>query len=150
MDISVGDLVRTPFGKGVVRERRNNGRLLVEVQGRQLELTERDVAAQQPDRAPRSPRRGAGGPGPLPPAGQAAARVRHELDLHGMTVAEALERVDAALNRALLHDAVELRLIHGRSGGRIRAAVHSRLRQIPTVRSFAIDPANDGVTIVRF
>ena len=34
--ITPGDEVRTPFGRGVVREVRNSGRLLVDVQGRAL------------------------------------------------------------------------------------------------------------------
>ena len=42
----------------------------------------------------------------------------------------------------------ELRFVHGRSGGRIRGALHQRLRAIPTVQSFRLDPRNPGVTIV--
>lgn len=71
------------------------------------------------------------------------------MDLHGLTVEEALGRAERALSEALLADLVELRLIHGRSGGRIRAALHQRLRQIPSVRAFGLDPRNEGVTIVR-
>lgn len=74
---------------------------------------------------------------------------RLEVDLHGLTVVEALARAEQALNDALLADAAELRLIHGRSGGRIRAALHRRLAEIPTVRGFHVDAANAGVTIVR-
>jgi DNA mismatch repair protein MutS2 len=71
-----------------------------------------------------------------------------EIDLHGCTVEEALAKVEDALNEALLADVAQLRFIHGRSGGRIRAALHQRLRDIRTVRHFLIDPRNDGVTIV--
>jgi dsDNA-specific endonuclease/ATPase MutS2 len=48
----------------------------------------------------------------------------------------------------MLADVPELRLIHGKSGGRIRTSLHRRLREIPTVRGFRLDPANPGVTIV--
>jgi len=72
-----------------------------------------------------------------------------EVDFHGLTVEQALDRVLQALNKALLADLSELRLIHGRSGGRIRAALHRRLRETPSVRSFQLDPKNEGVTIVR-
>ena len=143
-----GDAVQTPFGKGIIREVRNHGRLLVDVQGRALELGEGDVsalgatsktarrgrAARVPERSPVAGRSGG------PPA---------ELDLHGLTVGEAVARAEQALNDALLADAAELRLIHGRSGGRIRAALHQRLREMPSIRGFHLDPANGGVTIVR-
>jgi hypothetical protein len=42
----------------------------------------------------------------------------------------------------------ELRFIHGRRGGRIRAALGRWLGGIPTVRAFRRDPRNEGVTIV--
>ena len=70
-----------------------------------------------------------------------------EIDLHGLTVDEALLRADEALNEALLADRQEVRFIHGRSGGRIRAALHRRLRDIPSVQAFRLDPRNPGVTI---
>ncbi len=70
------------------------------------------------------------------------------MDLHGLRVEEALERIDAALDAALLAGHAELRFIHGRSGGRLRGALHARLRVIPTVRGFRLDPGNPGVTIV--
>jgi DNA mismatch repair protein MutS2 len=71
-----------------------------------------------------------------------------EIDLHGMTVADALERAERALNDALLADESELRLIHGRSGGRIKSALHQWLKGAPSVRKFRLDPRNEGVTIV--
>jgi DNA mismatch repair protein MutS2 len=72
------------------------------------------------------------------------------VDLHGMRVDEALSRIDDALDAALLAGLSELRFVHGRSGGRIRGALHKRLRAISTVRSFRLDPRNPGVTIVAF
>jgi dsDNA-specific endonuclease/ATPase MutS2 len=70
--------------------------------------------------------------------------------LHGLTVEEALVRATEALNDALLADRPELRLIHGRSGGRIKAALHRQLGHIHAVRSVRLDPRNSGVTIVTF
>jgi dsDNA-specific endonuclease/ATPase MutS2 len=43
-----------------------------------------------------------------------------------------------------------VRFIHGRSGGRIRSALHRHLRAFPSVRAFRLDPTNEGVTIVQF
>jgi dsDNA-specific endonuclease/ATPase MutS2 len=61
------------------------------------------------------------------------------VDLHGLTVEGALARAEQALNDALLA---------GKSGGRIRAALHRRLHEISTVRAFRLEPGNPGVTIV--
>jgi DNA mismatch repair protein MutS2 len=143
----VGDIVQTPLGKGVVREVRNNGRLLVEVKGRALIVTERDVAVADAGRRPRPNKVAAQGRS-KPSRMKSRRTASLDVDLHGLTVEEALERAQQALNDALLADLAELRLIHGRSGGRIRAALHRRLRETPSVRTFRLDPRNEGVTIV--
>jgi DNA mismatch repair protein MutS2 len=71
-----------------------------------------------------------------------------EVDLHGLRVDEALLRIDDALDAALRAGHAELRFIHGRSGGRLRGALHERLRRIAAVRGVRLDPRNAGVTIV--
>jgi len=77
-------------------------------------------------------------------------RTPPSLDLHGRTVLESLEALDAFVNDAILDGHAEARVIHGRSGGRVRAAVRKRLAELPSVRSFRIDPRNPGVTIILF
>ena len=132
--------------KGVVREVRNNGRLLIEVGGRSLVFEERAVTPVDGRTRSTAKRRS-----PLLTEGEPAVPALHaavDVDLHGLTVEEALARAEQALNDALLADASELRVIHGKGGGRIRVALHRRLREIPTVRAFRIDPQNAGVTIV--
>ena len=141
---SSGDLVQTRFGKGVVREVQNRDRLVVDVQGRSLVLADHDISVRSPSSRKRSRGKAATPREPKPEAPPAQA----EIDLHGMTVEEALARVDQALNDALIADVGELRFIHGRSGGRIRAALHRRLGEIPSVQKFGVDPQNEGVTIV--
>jgi DNA mismatch repair protein MutS2 len=136
--------VQTPFGKGVVRELRNNGRVLVDVRRRNHVFTSEQISpadaggSRRPVREPNADR----------DASRTASGPAVEIDLHGLSVDEALERVQRALNDALLGDSSELRLVHGRSGGRIRAALHRWLNQIGTVR-FRLDPRNEGVTIVQ-
>jgi DNA mismatch repair protein MutS2 len=140
-----GDPVQTPLGKGVVREARNSGRLVVEIRGRAVVFEETTVTLLDPRKAPSAKRQAA--PTTVaadPPEGRRTA----DVDLHGLTVDEALGRAEQALNDALLADVSELRLIHGKSGGRIRAALHRRLRAIPSIRAFRLDPRNPGVTIV--
>jgi DNA mismatch repair protein MutS2 len=141
-----GDAVQTPLGKGVVRDVMKNGRLRVDVRDRILVLDEDAVSA-----LPASGRRGrdlATRPVAPVPALSASRHVSADVDLHGLTVEEALGQIDRTLNDALLAGALEIRFIHGRSGGRLRGALHARLRQIASVRGFHLDPRNDGVTVV--
>lgn len=138
---SPGDAVQTPHGKGVVREVRNNGRLLVQIQQRALVVAESAVT-------PATTRRHS----PAAPKGDAIVESREEapteVDLHGLSVDEALSRIDEALDAALRTGHAEMRFIHGRSGGRLRGALHHRLRDISAVRGFRLDPRNPGATIV--
>jgi dsDNA-specific endonuclease/ATPase MutS2 len=140
----VGDGVQTPHGKGVVREVRNGGRLLVHVQQRAVVVAEDAVTpVSLPLKAPpRTP--------PAPASTGSSREAPLEVDLHGLTVDEATRRIDTALDAALRAGHAQLRFIHGRSGGRLRVALHARLRQIAAVHGFALDPRNPGVTIVTF
>jgi DNA mismatch repair protein MutS2 len=140
---SVGDPVQTKQGKGVVREVRNGGRLLVQIQARMVVVAAADATPATASRR---------GPAPaIPPAATTAPVRGHapaEVDLHGLRVDEALHRIDDALDAALRAGHAELRFIHGRSGGRLRGALHERLRGISAVRGVRLDPRNAGVTIV--
>jgi len=145
--LALGDAVQTALGKGVVREVRNNGRLLVAIEGRGVVFDSADVT---PIDVMGPARKRARGGTPIAPAPSPGPRLVREIDLHGLTVDEALARAERAINDALLADASELRVIHGRSGGRIRAALHRRLRDMPSIRLFRIDADNPGVTVVTF
>jgi DNA mismatch repair protein MutS2 len=140
-----GQIVQTPLGKGIVQQTRRNGRVLVQVHDRAVLLAAEDITpVNEGRRGPR--RREEARRRPDTPGGPGGAV--GEVDLHGLTVAEALARAEEALSDALLADLPALRLVHGRSGGRIRAALHRRLAGIPTVRRFSLDPRNPGVTVV--
>ena len=80
----------------------------------------------------------------------APARTQPSLDLHGKTVDEAIEAVEVWVNDVLLAGHGEARVIHGRGGGRLKAALHQYLRGLGAVDSFRVDPRNPGVTIVTF
>ena len=144
-----GDSVHVAgLGKGTVREVRNGERYLVDVKGRSLVTTGDQLTLQESPRksARVKPRSSIGAPQEYSREEAPAA----SLDLHGKTVAEALEAVSEFLNRALLAGNSEVRIIHGRSGGKIKAAVHALLKGIPSIRSVRVDPQNAGVTIVVF
>ena len=72
----------------------------------------------------------------------------HSLDLHGATKQEALERVEEALDRALLQGCSRIKIIHGIGSGAVREAVHGYLSGSRQVSEFHLDPANAGVTWV--
>ena len=144
MAFAPGDRVHIArLGTGVVREARNGDRYVIELKGRTMIVEGAQMERAEPERT-KSRRK----PEPSEsPEAEGALPASASLDLHGKTVEEALAALDEFLNEALLASHAEVRIIHGRSGGRIRDAVHTRLRELPPVRSFRVDPRNPGVTI---
>ena len=146
MAFAPGDEVHVAaLGKGIVREVRNGGRYLVELKGRSFVALESQLTAvaqgkRRNERAKSSPDNVADSP--------TRSHVSTSLDLHGMTVEEAVAALDAFLSDALLAGHADVHVIHGRSGGRVKAAVHARLKQLAVARAYRVDPANEGVTIV--
>jgi DNA mismatch repair protein MutS2 len=148
MAFALGDEVHVAaLGTGVVREVRNAGRYLVELKGRSIVAVESQLTAV----ARRKRRDDAANPSQDSVIDTPArSHASTSLDLHGMIVEEAVAALDAFLNDALLAKHAEVRVIHGRSGGRLKAAVHARLKQLHIARAYRVDPANAGVTIVTF
>ena len=149
-DFAVGDRVHVArIGTGIVREVRNGGRYLVEIKGRTLVIAGSQLERAAPEPAKARKNRREGSPRPIAAAGsKRAVGASRSLDLHGKTVVESIDLVDDFLNNAILDGVAEVRIVHGRSGGRIKAAVHERLRQLTAVRAFRLDPENPGATIV--
>src|SRR4051794_40011045 len=146
MAFGPGDEVHVAgLGTGIVREVRNGGRCLVELKGRSIVASEQQLtpAGNRPKRPARS-----SGTDPAPAMVTTSASVPASLDLHGMTSDEAVAALDRFLSDALLAGHAEVRVIHGRSGGRLKAAVHARLERIASVRAVRLDPRNPGLTIV--
>jgi DNA mismatch repair protein MutS2 len=134
------------LGTGVVREVRNGGRYSVVLKGRTIVVTEQQLT-RAGDRRKRAASSSRVEPERAMPTASPSAPA--SLDLHGMIADEAVAALDSFLNDALLAGHPEVRVIHGRSGGRLKAAVHARLKQITSVRAARLDPRNPGVTIVR-
>ncbi|CAN5743385.1 hypothetical protein BH18ACI5_BH18ACI5_09470 [soil metagenome] len=146
MTFSIGDHVHLAnLGTGVVREVRNGGRYVVEVKGRAIVASESQLSLADG-------RKRAGTPASAPPREDEASRgrvhCRSEVDLHGMTQIEAIAVLDVFLNEAMLAGHDEVRVIHGRSGGRLKSAVHQRLGAFGSIRGFHVDARNPGVTVV--
>lgn len=148
MPFSPGDPVHvTSLGRAIVREVRNGGRYLVELKGRTILVTEAQLTAVENPKRVRAIASPSVNPAP-PPETPSRPHAPASIDLHGMTTDEAVAALDTFLNDALLASLDEVRIVHGRSGGRLKAAVHGRLRVLPSIRSFRIDRRNPGVTIV--
>ena len=72
------------------------------------------------------------------------------VDLHGLSVADAVEKVMAEIDRSVQRGADRLEIVHGKGSGSIKHAVHKRLAALSVVHAFRLDPRNSGVTWVYF
>jgi len=71
-----------------------------------------------------------------------------EINVRGMRVEEALHEVDRFVDRAIVHGALRLRIIHGIGSGRLMEAIRHRLSETPHIERIKGDEGNAGVTIV--
>ena len=142
-------VVRTLGSKrGVVIEADRNGRYHVRVERITIWCREEDLAVPTEGKkkkrtAPTSQNR------PTEPMAEKAAPARR-VDLHGLSVEEAIARVIDEIDRALRDGADRVEVVHGKGAGRIRNALHHQLASLPVVAAFSLDPHNPGVTWVYF
>jgi len=81
----------------------------------------------------------------------AKPEIKMELSVHGLTVVEALSKVDRYLDRLLLADIAQGYIIHGKGTGTLRRAIRKHLKELPFVKDFYSAPpreGGDGVTVV--
>ena len=141
--------------RGEVVEAGRSGRYRVRVEGATIWCREADLAAPpEPARSKRGKRAlaepaSAHSPGSPRSSASRPAPARR-LDLHGLRVDEALARVEAGLNDALLGGADHLEIVHGKGTGTLQKAVHRYLGTLPVIAIFRLDPENPGVTRVYF
>jgi DNA mismatch repair protein MutS2 len=89
---------------------------------------------------------------PEPAAGATVPEVSRyqSIDLHGMTVPEALAALPPFIDRAIRAGLTHVRIIHGISGGRLRIAVRDYLSGMSAVACAAPEERNPGVTVAYF
>jgi DNA mismatch repair protein MutS2 len=148
MPFSVGSrVIVLPLGKkrGVVVETGRGGRYRVQVDNTTVSCREDDLAAPSEERR-RTPRDRKQKTNPLP--GHAEVVPARRIDLHGMSVDEAIARVVEEIDEALRRGAERIEVVHGKGSGRLRAALHQELAALAAVASFRLDPQNTGVTWV--
>lgn len=71
-----------------------------------------------------------------------------EINVRGMRVEEAIEEVDRFMDRAIVHGASRLRILHGIGTGKLMTAIRSHLSEANYVKDIIKDERNSGVTIV--
>jgi DNA mismatch repair protein MutS2 len=76
-----------------------------------------------------------------------------ELDLHAMTVDEAIPLMLEYLGEAYLAGLKEVRIVHGKGTGVLKRAVNREIKKHPLVRSFRPGGKGEGMsgaTVVEF
>ncbi|HET6278664.1 MAG TPA: Smr/MutS family protein, partial [Candidatus Polarisedimenticolia bacterium] len=140
-----GSVLIRPLGlRGKVEQLRGD-RLVVMVRGKRLTVERADCEALA----------GPGSADPVLPHGislqRRPAESASEIRLVGLTVDEALRRVDKFLDDAALSDLRQVRLIHGLGSGRLKQAITLLLKEHPHVEGISAAPADQvgaGVTLV--
>lgn len=82
-----------------------------------------------------------------------SASISPEVNLIGMTVDEALPVLDKYLDDAYLAHLPQVRVVHGRGTGALKAGVHKHLKRLKYVKDFRLGEFGEGdtgVTIVTF
>lgn len=73
-----------------------------------------------------------------------------EINVLGMTVAEALYEVDNFIDRAVTDNLEEIKVIHGVGTGKLRSAIAEHLKRHKNVESFRLGKYGEGETGVTF
>lgn len=76
-----------------------------------------------------------------------------EINVIGQTVDEAMYDVEKFIDDAIMRNASEVRIIHGRGTGKLKAAIHQYLKSNRNVSEYRLgdyNEGNGGVTIVKF
>jgi DNA mismatch repair protein MutS2 len=133
---------------GEVTALATQGEAEIAVAGKRLKVPRAELVAIAGGGAPRLAPAGSGGSvvttkSPRP--------VASEINLVGLTVDEALPRVDKLLDDAFLAERKQVRVVHGFGAGRLRQAVAGLLEGHPHVAGFRLGGAGEGgggVTVV--
>jgi len=71
-----------------------------------------------------------------------------EINVRGLRVDEALSEVDRFVDRAIVHGAPSVRILHGIGTGRLMRAIREHLSDAGHIKEIKYDEKNSGVTIV--
>ena len=71
-----------------------------------------------------------------------------EIKVIGMRVEEALKEIDRFLDRAIVQEIPQVKIVHGIGTGRLMNAVREYLEDMSYIKGIRKDTANPGVTVV--
>ena len=83
---------------------------------------------------------------------RADSDVKTECDLRGQTVDEAIANLLLFIDKCVLNNMSEVRIIHGKGTGALRAAVNEELKHHPNILEYRLGKygeGEDGVTIAK-
>ena len=141
----IGTVTAPPSPKGEITVQM--GSLSTKTKINNLEIL---VGYKDPEEAKKAPK-GAGGSGKIKMS--KAASISHEINLLGLTVDEAVAKLDKYLDDAYISRIPQVRIVHGKGAGALRNGVTAYLRGVPYIKSFRlgeIGEGDTGVTIVDF
>lgn len=141
----IGTVTAPPSPKGEITVQM--GSLSTKTKINNLEIL---VGYKDPEEAKKAPK-GAGGSGKIKMS--KAASISHEINLLGLTVDEAVAKLDKYLDDAYISRIPQVRIVHGKGTGALRNGVAAYLRGVPYIKSFRlgeIGEGDTGVTIVDF
>lgn len=141
----IGTVTAPPSPKGEITVQM--GSLSTKTKINNLEIL---VGYKDPEEAKKTPK-GAGGSGKIKMS--KAASISHEINLLGLTVDEAVAKLDKYLDDAYISRIPQVRIVHGKGTGALRNGVTAYLRGVPYIKSFRlgeIGEGDTGVTIVNF
>ena len=141
-------LVRTLKRRGVVVEMLKAGVYRVQVGAMTITASEKDLEVPTPSRKKKG--RQTTAPAGTEPSSRpvVSASEPASIDLHGLTVDDARNRVAGYISRAILAGHERVEIIHGIGTGRVKAAVTKDLRSLGAVRAVKPHPTNPGITVV--
>ncbi len=99
---------------------------------------------------PATTRRARTAPAPAAPGADDDSPEFAPLDLHGLSVADARNKVAGYISRALVAGVSRVEIVHGIGTGALKAAVKADLSRIGAVRKVSPHPGNPGVLVVTF
>ena len=141
----IGTVTAPPSPKGEITVQM--GSLSTKTKINNLEIL---VGYKDPEEAKKAPK-GAGGSGKIKMS--KVASISHEINLLGLTVDEAVAKLDKYLDDAYISRIPQVRIVHGKGTGALRNGVTAYLRGVPYIKSFRlgeIGEGDTGVTIVDF
>ncbi len=77
-----------------------------------------------------------------------SARVPTTIDLHGLSVEDAVRKLESWLNECIIAGHGAVKVVHGLGTGRVQRAAHETLQRYAAVRAFRLNDLNPGETDV--